>query len=116
MTTPDFSPEARKAMAAGGDAFVARYSAGPFGLVAGMEDPLVGIERIARAIHVFTIADDIWTDERDAMAVQGLLDALEGYRKQLEKVHSELFRLMHPDRDHFEKVGWPGDEAQEAAP
>ena len=28
----------------------------------------------------------------------------------LEERRGELFRLLHPNRDHFEKEGWPGDK------
>ena len=32
----------------------------------------------------------------------------------LDERRGELFRLLHPNRDHFEKEGWPGDNGAAA--
>jgi hypothetical protein len=96
-------------MAAGNGEFERRYNSGTFGLVSGIEERLAGIERMARVIHIITIAEDVWNDSRDALAIQEVLGVLDEHCKAIEAARIELFRITHPDREHFEKLGWPGD-------
>jgi hypothetical protein len=35
------------------------------------------------------------------------------YCETLEERRGELFRLLHPNREHFEREGWPGAMAGE---
>jgi hypothetical protein len=36
------------------------------------------------------------------------------YAEHIEEERGKLFRLLTPDRDHYEKVGWPHDQAAQS--
>jgi hypothetical protein len=107
------SPAAVEAMVAGNGAFERRYGSGVFGLVTGLEEHVAGIERMARVMLIITLADDVWNDSEDALAIQEVLGVLEEHRKAIEEARCKLFHLTHPDREHFEKNGWPRDAPNE---
>jgi hypothetical protein len=35
--------------------------------------------------------------------------------QELEKTHAYFFQLHHPDRERFEREGWPTEQATEAS-
>jgi hypothetical protein len=34
--------------------------------------------------------------------------------EELDDIHGYFFRLHHPDRERFEREGWPSEQATEA--
>jgi|SRR5258708_30716067 hypothetical protein len=76
-----------------------------------MEDPLVGIENFARALGrvAQTLADG------DGVIVLHLAQSIRTLVQELEKPHEYFFRLHHPDRERFEREGWPTDTGEIAA-
>jgi hypothetical protein len=77
-----------------------------------MEDPLVGIENFAGALGrvAQTLADD-----RNGVIVLHLATAIRALVRELEETHGYFFRLHHPDRERFEREGWPDDDVPEQA-
>ena len=81
-------------------------SAPAFDLVTGMERPVDEARIFAKALSM--IAETIDTD--DGSVVQLLAWSIMDRCDRIEKNRGELFHLTHPNRDHFEKVGWPSTE------
>jgi hypothetical protein len=54
------------------------------------------IENMSRALQVFTIAEDVWNDERDASAAQALLFKLDDGCKNVREAMSKLGDLLYP--------------------
>jgi hypothetical protein len=53
-----------------------------------------------------------WTqieDEKLGAVLMRLGNLIEDYCEALEGRRGELFKLLHPNRGHFEKEGWPGE-------
>jgi hypothetical protein len=48
-------------------------------------------------------------DGEDALVFQEVAAAIVERCGKVEKKRCSLFRLLHPNRAHFEEVGWPGD-------
>jgi hypothetical protein len=68
-----------------------------------MENPLDGIRDFAGALC--RVADTLKDD--DGLIVQQLAVTIRELVKELDSVHEYFFRLHHPDRERFEKEGWP---------
>ena len=85
-------------------------SAPAFDLVSGMERPVD--EARVFALALAAIAETIDTD--DGSIVQLLAWSIMDRCKRIEESRGELFHLTHPNRDHFEKVGWPSSEPPQA--
>jgi hypothetical protein len=80
-----------------------------FDIVSEMECETAAIEDFGHAIAL--IAESI--KETDvATAVQRLAWEITNHIDTLETHRGKLFRALHPNRAHFERVGWP-DEQQE---
>ena len=73
-----------------------------------MEDPLVGIENFAGALCrvAQTLADG------DGVIVLQLAQTIRALVQELEKTHEYFFKLHHPDRERFEREGWPSSEPE----
>jgi hypothetical protein len=73
-----------------------------------MEKPLERIRNFTAALA--SLAPTI--DNGGAAAiVQELTLAIRESLDELEKPHEYFFRLHHPDRERFEREGWPDEQA-----
>ena len=79
---------------------------GAFAFVTDMEDDVTAVEQFATALAF--IAETL--DEAEGAVVQRLALTIKARAKSIEVRRGYLFQLLHPNRDHFEKAGWPGDE------
>ncbi|CAK7257260.1 MULTISPECIES: hypothetical protein [unclassified Shinella] len=79
------------------------YKKGPFRQVADMEVPLATIHDMLRGLAL--LAEGM--DEDYASVVQRIAWYALDQCRAAEKLRGELFHLTHPNRDHFEKEGWP---------
>jgi len=70
----------------------------------GMEDPLRGIRNFALALD--RVAQTL-EDGNAAAIVQELELAICARVEELEEIHGFFFQLHHPDRERFEREGWP---------
>jgi hypothetical protein len=59
-------------------------------IVCDMDDDLSRIENMSRALSIFTIAEEVWNDERDSMSAQALLFALDDGCKNLREAQEKL--------------------------
>lgn len=82
-----------------------------FRLVGDMENPLTTINDLLAALAM--IAETL--DDEDACVVQRLAWIAKDHRSAIEGMRGELFRLLHPNRAHFEQVAWPGQVGEAAA-
>jgi hypothetical protein len=65
-------------------------------IVCNMDDDLRLIENMSRALSIFTLAQDVWNDERDSMSAQALLFALNDGCKNLRDAQEKLGDLTYP--------------------
>jgi hypothetical protein len=72
-----------------------------------MEKPLEAIRNFASALC--RIAGTLDDDDGE-MIVYELARTICARVEELDNIHSYFFRLHHPDRDRFERDGWPDDE------
>ena len=49
-------------------------------------------------------------DDPAARALQRLAWEIKGRAEALEGTRGELFRALHPNKAHFERVGWPDEQ------
>lgn len=73
-----------------------------FDLIGNMEEPLAIISDLTEAIAM--IAETI---EDEGRPVQRLAWMAKEQMLKAEKLRGDLFRLTHPNRDHFEREEWP---------
>jgi len=76
-----------------------------FAHVGSIERPLCSIRNLATALALMSEA----LDEPGTSAVQQVTVALLDHVTKIEEEHSSLFRLTHPDRERFEREGWPSE-------
>jgi hypothetical protein len=78
-----------------------------FSHATGMEDPLRRIRTFAGALVRIagTLEDD------DGMIVYELASTIRARVDELDDIHGYFFRLHHPDRERFEREGWPDEQA-----
>jgi hypothetical protein len=76
-----------------------------------MEDPLRKIRTLAIALDRIAQTLD---DENGALIVQQLGWTILEYVEELDDIHGYFHRLHHPDRERFEREGWPDEQATEA--
>jgi hypothetical protein len=79
-----------------------------FETVSGMEDDLRAIEDLAHAVELIICAE-VTEDQSAAGALQRLAWEIKGRAAALEADRGKLFRALHPNKGHFERVGWPGE-------
>lgn len=77
-----------------------------FGLVVQMEDLILAIQNYATALSL--IGETM--EEREGMATCQLARDILSNLEELEEKRCELFKRHHPDRQRFEREGWPGEE------
>ena len=75
-----------------------------FSYASDMEQPLEGIRNFALALD--RIAQTL-ADGNGAAIVQELALTIQARVEELEKTHEYFFQLHHPDRERFEREGWP---------
>jgi hypothetical protein len=90
--------------------FIDLYTKPPFRQVCEMEDHLATINDLLRGLC--RIAETLNEDEGAVVMRLGHLAIREC--ESAENLRGELFRLTHPNRQHFDKEGWPGDEIADA--
>jgi hypothetical protein len=76
-----------------------------------MERPLEAIRNFALALD--RIAQTL-EDGNAAAIVQELGLTIQARVQELDKTHEYFFQLHHPNRDRFERDGWPTEQATEA--
>ena len=74
--------------------------------------------------HVFAMENDVILSRNYAHALSLIGETMEEVEgmvtcqlardilanvEEIEEKRCKLFKLLHPNRDHFERVGWPGD-------
>jgi hypothetical protein len=69
-----------------------------------MERPLERIRNFAAAL----------ASGEGASVAQELTLAIAESLDELDDIHGFFFRLHHPDRERFEREGWPSEQAAEA--
>jgi hypothetical protein len=69
---------------------------------------LGAIKRLGDALALITET----IEEPGASATNEIVHTLLGHVAEIDKEYSFLFRLHHPSRDHFERVGWPGKKSE----
>lgn len=74
-----------------------------FHLVGEMEDGLSAVRNFAGALELMADA----MEPEIAAPVQRLAMEIVDRVDSLEKQRGRLFRELHPNRAHFERVGWP---------
>jgi hypothetical protein len=79
-----------------------------FGRAREMEKPLEGIRRFALALDRVAQTLD---DSNGAAIVQELGWTIQARVEELDNIHGYFFRLHHPDRERFEREGWPTEQA-----
>ena len=82
-----------------------------FGRACSMERPLEGIRNFALALDRIAQTLD---DDNTAAIVQEFGLTIQARVEELDDIHGYFFRLHHPDRDRFEREGWPSEQATEA--
>jgi hypothetical protein len=73
-----------------------------------MEDALRDASVLADGVAILA-AEAIHDDEKLGAVLMRLGWQIADHCKAVEERRGELFKLLHPNRDHFEKEGWPGE-------
>jgi hypothetical protein len=81
-----------------------------FEIVTSMENGLEEASVLAHGVSILA-ADSIHDDEKLGAVFSRLAWQIADHCKAVEERRGELFKLLHPNRDHFEKEGWPGEAA-----
>ena len=71
--------------------------------------PLGAVRRFADAVALITET----IEEPGASAINEVVHTMLGHISLLDDLHSALFRLHHPNREQFERDGWPDDKPEE---
>ncbi len=87
---------------------VPRSSEPLFDVVDRMEGDLDAIEDFAHALELIACASAT-EDQSAARTLQRLAWEIKGRADALEVDRGKLFRALHPNKAHFERVGWPDD-------
>jgi hypothetical protein len=77
-------------------------------IVADMESDLRNASVLADGVAILAV-DSIHEDEKLGAVLMRLGNLIEDYCEALEERRGKLFQLLHPNRGHFEKEGWPGE-------
>ena len=86
------------------------YTQPPFRQVCDMEDHLATIDDLLLGI-LYMSAE---LDNDQGKIISRLAGICQEKYKKAEELRCELFRLTHPNRQHFEKEGWPADKIEDA--
>lgn len=82
-----------------------------FRVIGDMEDPIEAIRAILASLAM--MAETM--DDDEGTPVQRLAWLARDQCAALESLRGDLFKLFHPNREGFEKVGWPGEEPRPGA-
>jgi hypothetical protein len=80
-----------------------------FGHVCNIEHPLGAAQRLADALALITET----IDEPEASAMNEIVHMVQAHLREIDKEYSCLFRLHHPNREQFERDGWPNDKVDD---
>lgn len=79
-----------------------------FEKVCSMEDDIEAVKHFASAIAIMSeLIDD---DESMGLSFQRLAWEIKHRVDNISERRGELFRMTHPNRQHFEREGWPGQD------
>lgn len=92
---------------------IAKLQQEPFHSVSEMESPLITVHDLLLAIG--RVANTL-DNEEDATIIIQLVGLSLSHIRTAEILRTNLFRLTHPKREHFEQHGWPGQEKGEVQP
>ena len=70
-----------------------------------LEHPVTSIRHFLDAIALISEV----MEEPHACAVNTIVHTALDHLRKVEAEHLILFRLTHPDRERFDREGWPGD-------
>jgi hypothetical protein len=76
-----------------------------FGHVCKIESPLGSAQHLVDALALITET----IDEPGASAMNEIIHTVRANLREIDKEHSHLFRLHHPNREQFERDGWPDE-------
>jgi hypothetical protein len=76
--------------------------------VCNIEKPLGRVQELG--VGLLLIAETL--EEPTAGAINAIVNTMLEQPEEIDKEFSYLFRFHHPNRDHFERNGWPGDKAE----
>ena len=82
-------------------------------IVADMESDLEDARVFADGVAI--LAAETVEDQKLGAVLMRIGNLIGDHCEALEQKRGELFRLLHPSRDHFEKEGWPGHNDGDAA-
>ena len=78
-----------------------------FQIVCDMEMPIEGASVFAEGVSIF--AADALDDQQLGGVLMRMGWVIKDHCRIVEDKRCELWRMLHPSRDHFEKEGWPGE-------
>ena len=78
-----------------------------FEIVTSMEEGLRDASVLADGVAILGV--DSVEDEKLGAVFMRIARGIAAHCKELEERRGELFHLLHPNRGHFEKEGWPGE-------
>jgi hypothetical protein len=96
-----------KARKGGGAVMTADIIKEAFETVANMEGDLEDARVLAKGVSILA-CDSIDDQDLGGVFIR-LARQIRDHCKELEERRGELFKLLHPNRGHFEKEGWPGE-------
>lgn len=77
-----------------------------FSVVCDMEGVLSTLDDLLLAVML--LGQSLEND--DGTAISAVATEAKKATLEADKMRQQLFRLMHPKRSHFDRVGWPGDQ------
>lgn len=80
----------------------------PFRTATGMENALTDMGDYEATLRLVAASED-GIENWQKSATRLMADALGRVLEDLGERHITLFRALHPDRDRFEREGWPSD-------
>jgi hypothetical protein len=84
-----------------------------FETVTSMEDDLEEARILSNGVAILAVDSVSTHDENLGAVLMRLAWGIAKHCKELEERRGELFELLHPNREQFEKEGWPGADAGE---
>jgi hypothetical protein len=73
-----------------------------------LEGPLGSIRRLVDAVALITET----IEEPGASAINEIVWTMKDHISELDEIHKVLFRLHHPNREQFDREGWPTDKPE----
>jgi hypothetical protein len=83
-----------------------------FHIVTDMENDLEDARVMADGVAILAV--DAIEDQKLGAVLMRIGRLIGDYCEAVEERRGKLFHLLHPNREHFEKQGWPGDAGGEA--